>query len=83
MLNIMPELSTKFIMLINVKMPTFVGILTFISMSSTAIESLNAMSKYFSIVKFLIAIKILCSAELSMKSFQPWGLVGGGVEMGM
>ena len=26
------ELSTKFIMLINVKMPTIVGILTFISM---------------------------------------------------
>ena len=30
-----PRLSTKFIMLINVKMPTIVGILTFISMINT------------------------------------------------
>ena len=84
MLNIMPELSTKFIMLINVKMPTFVGILTCISMRSTAIESLNVMSKYFSTVKFLKAIKISCSVELSMKkSFLTLGPSGRWVEIGM
>ena len=36
------QLSKKFIMLINVKMPTVVGILTFISMINTASESLKA-----------------------------------------
>ena len=34
--------STKFILLINVKMPTIVGILTFISMINTTSESLKA-----------------------------------------
>ena len=36
------QLSTKFIMLINVKMPTIVGILTFISMLNATSESLKA-----------------------------------------
>ena len=36
------QLSMKFIMLINVKMPTTVGILTFISMINTKSESLEA-----------------------------------------
>ena len=36
------QLSTKFILLINVKMPTIVGILTFISMINTAYDSLKA-----------------------------------------
>ena len=36
------QLSTKFIMLINVKMPTIVGILTFISMINTTSERLVA-----------------------------------------
>ena len=36
------QLSTKFIMLINVKMPTNVGILTFISMMNTSLDSLKA-----------------------------------------
>ena len=35
------QLSMKFIMLINVKMPTTVGIKTFISMMDTAFESLK------------------------------------------
>ena len=35
------QLSTKFILLINVKMPTIVGILTFISMMYTTSESLK------------------------------------------
>ena len=36
------QLSMKFIMLINVKMPTIVGILTFISMINTSSESMKA-----------------------------------------
>ena len=36
------QLSRKFIMLINVKMPSTVGILTFISMIITILESLKA-----------------------------------------
>ena len=36
------ELSTQISMLINVKMPTIVGILTFISMINTTSESLKA-----------------------------------------
>ena len=36
------QLSTKFILLINVEMPTFVGILTFISMINTTSERLRA-----------------------------------------
>ena len=46
------ELSTKFIMLINVKMPTIVVILTFISMLNTTSERLKAIDfficRYFS-----------------------------------
>ena len=38
------QLSTKFILLINVKMPTIVGILTFISMIKTTFERFNARS---------------------------------------
>ena len=37
----------KFIMLINVKMPTIVGILTFIGTSNTTSESLKARKKLF------------------------------------
>ena len=36
------QLSSKFILLINVKMPTIVGILTFISMINTTSEKLKA-----------------------------------------
>ena len=42
------QLSMKFILLINVKMPTIVGILTFISMITTTSESLKARYVYFS-----------------------------------
>ena len=38
------QLSTKFILLINVKMPTIVGILTFISMINTTSERLNTIN---------------------------------------
>ena len=36
------ELSTKFILLINVKMPTIVGVLTFISRINTTSQRLKA-----------------------------------------
>ena len=46
------RLSTKFILLKNVKMPTIVGILTFISMINTTSERLKARNfvicRYFS-----------------------------------
>ena len=46
------QLSTKFILLINVKMPTIVGILTFISIINTTFERLKARNfficRYFS-----------------------------------
>ena len=41
------QLSTKFILLINVKMPTIVGILTFISMINTTSERLKARNSSF------------------------------------
>ena len=50
------QLSTKFILLINVKMPTIVGILTFISMINTTSERLKARN-----------LKLKFCAQLSMK----------------
>ena len=44
------QLSTKFILLINVKMPTIIGILTFISMINTTSERLKA--RYFLICRY-------------------------------
>ena len=41
------QLSTKFILLVNVKMPTIVGILTFISMINTVYESFKAKTSSF------------------------------------
>ena len=53
------ELSMKFIMLINVKMPTIVGILMFMSMINTTSEHLKARKvfifkqfKYYEHLKF-------------------------------
>ena len=59
------QLSMEFIMLINVKMPTIVGILKFISMIHTASESLKARKVYF--LAFLWAVEIAYSDELSVK----------------
>ena len=57
----------KFILLINVKMPTIVGILTFISMINNTFESLKArkvfIQEHFS---FYDKLEISCSVELSM-----------------
>ena len=51
------QLSTKFIMLINVKMPTIVGTLTFISMINTTPQSLKARNvficRYVSVYEWL------------------------------
>ena len=41
------QLSNKFILIINVKMPTIVGILTFISRINTASESLKARKNIY------------------------------------
>ena len=49
----------KFIMLINVKMPTIVGILTFISMINTTSESLIAREIYISAVGFLLKFHLI------------------------
>ena len=49
-------------MVINVKMPTIVGILTFISMINTAYEGLKARKTLG-----LRAVEIVCSFELTMK----------------
>ena len=70
-------LGTKFILLINVKILTNVGILTFISMMNTTSESFKAIKicslQHFS---FYEQLKILCSVELSMKKvLEPRGLV--------
>ena len=57
-------------MLINAKMPTTVGILTFISMINTTSESFKAREILnFSAIQFLWAVEISYSVELSMKSF--------------
>ena len=51
------QLSTKFVLLINVKMPTIVGILTLISMINTTSERLKARNfficRYFSVYEQL------------------------------
>ena len=60
------QLSTKFILLINVKMPTIFGILTFISRLNTSSESLKARNIYI-LQHFCFWVEILCSVKLSMK----------------
>ena len=49
------QMSMKFFLLINIKMPTIVGILTFISMINTSSESLKAKKIFcfFSILVFM------------------------------
>ena len=42
-----PQVSTKFILLINVKMPTIVGILTFMSMINATSERLKARNLFY------------------------------------
>ena len=59
-----PQLSIKFIMLINVKIPTIDDILTFISMINTTSKRLKAKNVF---LFMLWAVEISCSVELSMK----------------
>ena len=57
------QLSTKFILLINVKMPTIVGILTFISMINSTSERPKARHFFVGILVFYEQLKF--SAQLS------------------
>ena len=53
------QLSIKFIMLINIKMPTAVGILTFISMVNTCSESLKVIKVYFQHFRFMSSLNFM------------------------
>ena len=62
----------EFFLLMNIKMPTIVGILTFMS-GKNSILGLSDHKKAEFI--YLLAFKISCSAELSLKKFYklgPW-----------
>ena len=61
-----PQLSMKFFLLINVKMPTIVGILTFMSGENSILDYLSLKNEFLDILS-LSAFIISCSAELSMK----------------
>ena len=65
------QLSTKFILLINVKMPTIVGILTFISMINTTYESFESKKKsvYGGILVFMSSCNFVLSWVEHEKSF--------------
>ena len=66
------QLSMKFILLIDVKMPTIVGIQTFISMINTTSESLKARN-FFSCRYFSFYEQLKFCAQLSTKKFyHPW-----------
>ena len=58
------QLSTKFILLINVKMPTIVGILTFISMINKTSARLKSR-RFFICQYFSIYEQLKFSAQLS------------------
>ena len=61
------QLSMKFILLIYVEMPTFVGILTYISMINTTSERLKARNFFICWSFSSLSVEISCSVELSMK----------------
>ena len=62
------QLSMKFFLLINVKMPTIVGILTFMRRKKIAFSAYLSLKKVeFLIFLYLRVSKISCSTELSMK----------------
>ena len=63
------QLSTKFILLINVQMPTTVGILIFISMVNTP-DRLNTRNFFIYLyLVFISSLKFLTHVKLSMKFF--------------
>ena len=63
------QLSMKFFPLINVKMPTIVGILIFMS-GENSIQGLSEPknAKFLDIFLYLCAFKFPCLIELSMKN---------------
>ena len=61
------KLSTKFFLLINVKMPTIIGILTFISMINTTSERLKARN-------FLICRYFSFNEQLKFRAQLSWAL---------
>ena len=62
----------KFIMLINVKLPTIVGILTLMSMINTIFKLMQENAILISILVFT-SIEISCFVELSMKKYYNLG----------
>ena len=71
------QLSTKFILLINVKMSTFVSILTFVSMINTTSERLKSKNLlYLSVFKLYEQLKFVASCVEHGKSFITSGPVG-------
>ena len=72
------HLSIKFLLFVNVKMPTIVGILTFISRVNTPTECIklweNLNFQYFSFLE----VEISCTAEFSMNLFMPPPFIMGG-----
>ena len=61
------QLSMKFFLLINVKMPTIVGIITFMSWKNSILDLSEPKKAKFFDNFIVMSIKILCSTELSMK----------------
>ena len=61
------NINIKIFLLINVKMPTIVGILTFMSKKNTILGVSEPEKLNFLICIYLRAFKISCSTELSMK----------------
>ena len=62
------QLSMNFFLLINVKMPTIVGILTFMSPKNSILGLSEPKKAKFLDILYLCAFKISCSIELSMKN---------------
>ena len=67
LLSYSTQLSTKFILLINVKMPTIVGILTFIGMINTTSERLKARN-FFICPYFSFYEQLKFRAQLSLEA---------------
>ena len=65
------------IMLINVKMTTFACILTYKNMINTESESLKERKIFILAFKFLQAIEIPCSVEMSMKNEKKFLITSG------
>ena len=72
------QLRMKFFLLINVKMPTIVGILTFMSRKNSILDLAEPENAEFLDILYLGAFKISCLAGLSMKFYHnlgPWSLM--------